>query len=471
MIHEASTTADDLMNSGPVSNAPVLRLLAVLLPTLFVGLHAAKPSAPKPNILFLLADDLGYADIGVNGCTDFATPNIDSIARNGVRFTSGYVSAPVCSPTRAGLMSGRWQTRFGHELNHPLADRAPVGLPTTVKLAPQFFRDAGYVTGHVGKWHLGDPKKPEFSPKARGFDESAWFPGQKKLPPFHVFRHGEPGRADDRYVDEAMAREASAFIQRHRAEPWFLYVAFLTPHQPLDLPPGAEERFAAIADPERRKCAAMMTLLDDAVGRILQTLRESAQEERTLVVFLSDNGAPPRNGSRNTPLRGSKGTLWDGGIREPFVLQWKVALPAGRVVDAPVSALDLLPTALAAASALPADGAFDGVNLLPFLTGRTSEPPHAALFWRYGEQFAVRQGDWKLVRALDSTVSPPALKTGLFHLREDEGEQRDLSAKEPAKAKELQALWHQWNVDNVKPLWGAGSDDGKPCKNGAKSRL
>jgi arylsulfatase A-like enzyme len=195
------------------------------------------------------------------------------------------------------------------------------------------------------------------------------------------------------------------------------------------------------------------------VGRILKTLRETGQEERTLIVFLSDNGAPPKNGSRNTPLRGGKGSTWEGGLREPFVMQWKGGLPAGRVVDAPVASLDLLPTALAAAGVTPGDAKFDGVNLLPFLTGRTTEPPHAALFWRYGKQFAVRAGDWKLARALDSAASPPALKTGLFNLRTDVSEQHDLSATEPAKAKELQSLWDQWNVGNVKALWGGDATD------------
>ncbi|MCL4205338.1 MAG: sulfatase-like hydrolase/transferase [Pirellulaceae bacterium] len=441
----------------------IVALLA-LLPS--VALHASEappPPVSRPNVLLLIADDLGYADIGANGCTDFATPHIDSIADHGVRFTSGYVSAPVCSPSRAGLITGRWQTRFGHEFNHPLADRSPVGLPVSEKTAAQHFREAGYVTGHVGKWHLGNPMVPEFSPKARGFEESVWFPGQRKLPPLQFFRNGERGKADDGYVDEAMAREASAFVERHRAEPWFLYVAFLTPHQPLDTPPGSEEPFTHLADNERRKCAAMVTILDRSVGRILQTLRETGQDDRTLVVFLSDNGAPPKNGSRNTPLRGGKGTLWEGGIREPFVMQWKGVLPAGRVVDAPVTSLDLLPTALAAAG-VESSTRFDGVNLLPYLTGKTAEPPHAALFWRYGEQLAVRAGDWKLTRAIDQTAAPPVLKTGLFHLRRDVSEQRDLSEDEPDKAKELQSLWEQWNAQNVKALWGGdanGSDDRK----------
>lgn len=430
--------------------------LVICLGLALCAFSARQASAvDRPNVLILIADDLGYADIGANGCTDFRTPNIDSIARNGVCFTQGYVSAPVCSPSRAGLLSGRWQTRFGHELNPPGADRAPTGLPVGEKLAPQYFREAGYATGHVGKWHLGNPKTPEFSPKARGFEESIWFPGQRKLPPLGFYRHEEQGRTEDRFADEAMGREGAAFVEKHRDKPWFLYVAFLTPHQPLDTPPGSEEPFAGIAEKERRKCAAMMSLLDNGVGSILRALRETGQDERTLVVFLSDNGAPPKNGSLNTPLRGNKGTTWEGGLRVPFVMQWKGTLPAGRVVDEPVSSLDLLPTALAAAG-VPEEKRtrLDGVNLLPFLIGKSVEPPHEVLFWRYGAQMAVRKGDWKLARALDTASQPPELKTGLYDLAKDTGEQQDLSAEHPERLQELQALWAAWNAANVDPLWG-----------------
>ena len=424
--------------------------------TVFQGLENQ-----RPNILIMLADDLGYADLSIQGCTDVATPNIDSIAKNGVRFTSGYVSAPVCSPSRAGLMTGRYQTRFGHEFNHPLADKAPIGLPVTEKMVAQWFKDAGYVTGHIGKWHLGNPQMAEFHPHARGFKEDIWFPGQRKLPPLKFFRDKVEGTADDRYVDEAMAREASGFIERHRGSPWFLYLAFLTPHQPLDTPSGLEKSFAHIADTTRRSCATMLTLLDGSVGCVLEALRTSGQEERTLVVFLSDNGAPPKNGSRNTPLRGNKSTLWEGGIREPFVMQWKGVLPAGRVVNEPVISLDLLPTALAAAGIpAPDTSKFDGVNLLPFLTGKTQAAPHKVLYWRYGQQMAIRVGDWKLTRAQDVTLQPPVLKGGLFNLADDIGEQHDLTSALPDKAKELQAQWETWNLANVKALWSDGKQDG-----------
>lgn len=441
--------------------------------TCFVCLLTAQaaPEPARPNIVIMVADDMGYADLGAHGCTDIPTPHVDSIAKNGVRFTSGYVSSPVCSPSRAGLITGRYQTRFGHELNHPLADNSSVGLPVEQKTAADWMKQAGYTTGHIGKWHLGNPKLPHFAPTARGFDESVWFPGQKKLPPLSPHRNGKPEKADDRFVDEAMAREADAFIQQHAAQPWFLYVAFLSPHEPLDTPPEAEAKFSHITDPARRKCATMISLMDDSVGRILKALRDSGQEDRTIVVFHSDNGAYAKNGSRNTPLRGTKGSTWEGGIRIPFVMQWKSTIPAGQVVDAPVISLDLLSTALAAARFdVPAANALDGVDLLPFLTGKTRKPPHAALFWRYGAQMAVRAGDWKLTKAIDRDVRPPTVKTGLFQIVKDAGEQTDLAAQHPEKVQELQKLWDDWNQKNVEPLWSDKAPANPPNKDSGKSQ-
>jgi arylsulfatase A-like enzyme len=185
-------------------------------------IHAAETAPARPNILYLLADDLGYADLGVQGCTDVPTPNLDSIAMNGVRFTSGYVSAPVCSPCRAGLTTGRYQTRFGHEFNHPLADRAPIGLPVDQKTTANWFKDAGYATAHIDKWHPGNPKLPQYTATARGFDDDVWAPGMNKLPPLTLSRNGQMEKANDRYVDSALAREAAAYIDRHQSAPWYL---------------------------------------------------------------------------------------------------------------------------------------------------------------------------------------------------------------------------------------------------------
>jgi len=436
----------------PVLTIPLLALLPAV--------HADEPALTRPNILYLVADDLGYADLGVQGSVDVRTPHLDSIARNGVRFTHGYVSAPVCSPSRAGLITGRYQTRFGHELNHPLADRARVGMPVEQRTAADWFKGAGYATAHIGKWHLGNPNLPQFSAQARGFADSVWSPGQNKLPPLTLYRNGKKETADDPFVALALAREAADYITRRRSGPWYLYVAFLTPHEPMNLPTGAEEPFTGIAAEKRRKCAAMISLLDEGVGRVLKALRDSGQEERTLVIFHSDNGAPPGNGSLNTPLRGHKGTLWEGGVRAPFVMQWKGTLPAGRIVDAPIISLDMLPTALAAARVpVPADAKLDGLNLLPHLTGESDQPPPRALFWRYGEQAAIRQGDWKWVQALDTSTKPPVLRSGLYDVVRDPSEAHDRSADNPEKVGNLQRLWADWDRQNVPALWSSNSKD------------
>jgi arylsulfatase A-like enzyme len=431
-----------------LKHALILSLLA-----LSTALHAADRAPTKPNVLYLVADDLGFADLGVQGCTDVPTPNLDSLAKNGVRFTNSYVSAPVCSPSRAGLITGRYQTCFGHEFN-PSPGPVPPGLPGGVKTAGDWFKEAGYTTAHIGKWHIGDAIRGPSAPNSRGFDDSVLSPGQNKIQPLIAFRNGKRETPDDSYVDLAMGREAATFIEKHQAKPWFLFVAYLTPHAPTDVPSEAEKRFAKITDVKRRKNAAMISLLDESVGRILKALRDTGQEERTLIVFHSDHGAPFNSGSYNTPLRGYKSTLLEGGIRAPILMQWKGKLPAGRVDDAPVISLDVLPTALAAAEvSVPADAQLDGANLLPYLAGK-SDPPKRNLFWRYGDQYAIRQGNWKLVHSMEKVTRPPEITTGLYDLTKDVGEAHDLSAEHPEKVKELQRLWDEWNSHNVRPLWG-----------------
>jgi arylsulfatase A-like enzyme len=427
------------------------------------GLAAVELSAAKINVLYMVADDLGYADTGFQGCKDVPTPNLDSLAANGVRFPNGYISCSVCSPSRAGLLTGRYQTRFGHEFNTGPGTE-PQGLPLGVKTVGDFFSEAGYVTGQIGKWHIGDTRLPAYDPNKRGFTESVVFPGQNKLPPLQAWRNGKREKADDPYVDTAMGREAAAFIEKHQSAPWFLYVAFLTPHAPLSTSPDSEKPFTAIEKPNRRKNAAMISQLDQAVGRILKTVRDSGQEERTLIVFHSDNGAPPGD-SYNTPLRGFKSTLLEGGLRVPFVMQLRGTLPAGRVEETPVISLDVLPTALAAAKVeLPMSAKLDGVNLLPYLTNKSKEPPQRNLYWRYGEQYAIRSGNWKLVHSMDRVTNPPVYKTGLYDLSKDPTEAQDLAAAQPEKKAALQQQWDTWNADNVRPLWipGAADEDSKP---------
>jgi arylsulfatase A-like enzyme len=408
----------------------------------------------KPNILVFLADDLGYGELGVQGYTqDIPTPHIDSIAKNGVRFTQGYVSCPFCAPTRAGLMTGRYQQRSGFETNPGAGTgEANFGLARSETTLAERLKSFGLATGMVGKWHLGF--KPEMQPPARGFDEFFGFlhgahlylPGQGR----GNLMRGTQGIEEPEYLTDAFAREAVAFITKHKAEPWFLYLPFNAVHSPLQAAKKYEDRFAHIADPKRRTFAGMTSAMDDAVGRVLATLRAHGLEERTLIFFFSDNGGPTaQTTSGNGPLRGFKVQMWEGGVRIPFLMQWKGRLPAGSIYEHPVTALDIHPTAVAAIgeTVLPA-WKLDGVNLLPFLTGENRGKPHETLYWRAMEKHAIRHGDWKLVVGERDTPRP-----ALFNLATDLGEKNDLATKEPAKLAELTALWEAWSKQMQAPLW------------------
>jgi arylsulfatase A-like enzyme len=439
-----------------------MRLLTFLTVILFPAALVAADH--KPNILLIVADDLGYADLGVHGCKDIPTPNIDAIAAAGVRCTNGYVSGPYCSPTRAGLLTGRYQTRFGHEFN-PGGGMA--GLPVGETTLADRLKAAGYATGLVGKWHLGSA--PQFHPQKRSFDEFFGFLGGA-----HSYFRGKGkneqilrGAADveeNDYLTDAIGREAVAFIDRHKARQFFLYLSFNAVHTPMHATDAGLTRFAQIKDARRRAYAAMLSAMDDAIGKVMDKVRAEKIEDETLVFFISDNGGPTMkgttvNGSVNTPLRGSKRTTLEGGIRVPFFITWKGKLPAGQTFTEPVIQLDIVPTALAAAGVPPRDDwKLDGVNLMPWLTGGAAGRPHDALFWRFGAQTAVRRGDWKLVR-YDPAVEGGkgrATEAKLYNLRDDIGEATDLADRHPDKVKELQAAWDEWNKGNMAPHWGGG---------------
>ncbi len=433
--------------------ARFLRTSLVAVSLCFVGISVrpALATASKPNILLIVADDLGYGDVGVHGCKDIPTPHIDSIARDGVRFTDGYVSAPVCAPSRAGLMTGRYQDRFGFQGN-PAPD-ADWGLPRTETTFAERLKAGGYHTACLGKWHLGETEA--LHPLSRGFDKffgflsgmHSYFDAEDKT--WGPLLRGRERAKLNGYLTDALGDEACDFIRRKSDSPWFLYLAFNGVHTPMHATPEKLKVFASIADEKRRTYAGMVSSLDDAVGRVLATLRASAQEERTLIFFLSDNGGPliagsSANGAVNAPLRGSKLQLWEGGIRVPFLAQWKGRIPAGRVVSQPVISLDLLPTALAAAS-LPAsaDWKLDGRNLLPLLTGESDAPVHDQLVWRFYGRPAIRQGAWKWVRQ-----SPK--ERGLFNLPADMSEEHDLSKERSPMQQTLQHHWQTW-ADQLPP--------------------
>ncbi|MBI5686864.1 MAG: sulfatase [Verrucomicrobia bacterium] len=400
----------------------------------------------KPNILVIVADDMGYTDCGVQGCKDVATPNIDSLAKNGVRFTNGYVSGCVCSPSRVGIVTGRYQQRTGHDAN----PHGKTGLDLKEATMAQRMKAAGYATGIMGKWHLGEEK--EQMPPSRGFDEfygilPHGIGAERKGGAVQVWRGFDKAETPTDHTVK-FGEEAEAFIERHKSGPWYLYLPFTAVHAPHVAPESYVKKFAHIEDKGRRHLCAMISVMDDRIGTVLAKLRELKLEENTLIFFISDNGGPSSRAVHNGPLHGGKWTVWEGGIRVPFMVQWKGRIAPGRVLDTPVIQLDFLPTALAAASVnTQPEWKIDGVNLLPLLEGKTDKLQRDALFWRFGVQFAVRQGDWKLVKA--SRDMQPAL----FNVTADIGEKSDLAAQQPEKVKQLQALWDSWNAQNIPPRW------------------
>ena len=449
---------------------------------------AASIADRKPNIVLIVADDLGYADLGFQGVKDIPTPALDALAASGIRFTNGYVTGTWCSPSRAALMTGRYQQRFGDN-GHESTPGYGLDLEETT-LADRL-RTAGYTTGLVGKWHLGED--PKFHPMQRGFDEFFGFlrGGHNFFPdvPIIIFpdRNGigeDLGQitearetldrqilrdnelvAEKTYLTDAFAREAVSFIRRYETKPFFLYLSFNAVHTPMQATDGRLEKFASVNHPVRKVYNAMTLAMDEAVGDVLTQLSRSGLEEDTLIFFISDNGGPTLhryayNASNNSPLRGSKGTTLEAGIRVPFVISWPGQIASGEKYDEPVIQMDIFPTVLAAAG-IDAESKkqLDGVNLLPYLHRETSTSPHEALFWRSLGQMAIRRGNWKLVSYVAKMDEGELLRSDprdemtplrLYDLKRDIGESQDLSKQEPQVAAELLSLWNQWN-DRMKP--------------------
>jgi arylsulfatase A-like enzyme len=420
----------------------------------------------KPNILLIVADDLGYADVGFHGGKEIPTPHIDSVAAGGVQFTNGYVTCPVCSPTRAGILTGRYQQRFGHEFNPGGVNQKnseELGLPLSETTIADALRDAGYRTAVIGKWHLGGDRKRH--PLRRGFDHFYGFLGgaHPYVPTGKGGQGGGPIYRDDTQIDapahltSEFGKKAAEYVSEKNDKPFFLYLTFNAVHNPLQPDEEHLARFAKIQDPQRRSYAALLSGLDDAIGSVLTALKESGKLEDTLVFFVSDNGGPQdKNGSDNTPLSGDKGTVLEGGVRVPFVVQWQGHLPVGKKVDAPVNSLDISATAAAAAGAKfgSDEKKIDGIDLIPYITGEAQGDPHESLFWRFGTQRAIRQGDYKLRQQGDE---PPQL----FNLVNDIGETKDLSSERPELVKKLDAAYAEWNSELAEPLWKAGKSSGK----------
>jgi arylsulfatase A-like enzyme len=443
-------------------------VLWLILTALSLGL-ATELSARQPNVIIFLADDEGYGELGAQGNPEIPTSNIDSLAKNGTRFTDGYVAATYCSPCRAGLMTGKYPTRFGHEFNPNGKD----GLPLDQTTFAQRFKEIGYTTICVGKWHLGSPEA--MRPHARGFDE---FYGTLANTPFinpTQFMDTRKSKADilemndpSFYTTDAYAARAVEFITANKDKPFLLYLPFNAQHAPLQAPQKYLDRFPNIKDEKRKLFAAMLSAQDDAVGKVLQTLRDNQLENDTLIWYFADNGGPTQSTtSKNDPLRGYKMTTLEGGTRVPFMVQWKGKIPAGQVYKQPIIQLDILPTSLLAAGGkVSPDWKLDGVNILPHLLGENKAAPHETLYWRFGEQWAVRRGDWKLcVNRIDGVKASP----GLYNLTSDIGEAKNVASEHPEKVKELQTAWDAWNKEQSEPLWKPNDMPKKQQKKGKQA--
>lgn len=430
---------------------------------------ASRSWAQPPNIIIIFADDLGYGDVSTyNAASSSPTPNIDSIAASGAKFTDGYVTAPVCSPSRAGLMTGRYQQRFGFDYLFIDGTADARGLPLSEITLAELFQREGYATGMMGKWHVG--VQSPMRPAERGFDvtlvtmrqyvedadSDVIVAGIQFTPTIgrQVATYDESSFVNEQYLTDLIAERASEFISRHSDQPFFLYVPFTAPHTPLQTIPKYFDRFPNIQNEAVRIYASMVSALDDGVGLILQTLADNGLRNNTIVFFLSDNGCPDLGDffagpyCSNAPFKNGKLWLTEGGIRIPFLMQWPSVLPAGVIYREPISSLDIFPTALTAAGIdLPSDRTIDGVDILPALLGTSALPPHDNLFWRSCETFAVRKGKWKLFR---STTND---RSWLFDLDVDPGETTDVSLDFPQITSQMISDYNTWDAQMIPPQW------------------
>jgi len=420
-----------------------------------------------PNIVLIISDDAGFADFGFQGSKTMKTPNIDAIAKSGVTLTKGYVSAPVCAPSRAGLLTGRYQQRFSFERNLTTKNDLDRGIAQSEKTMGDHFKALGYRTAAIGKWHLG--YKDVYHPNNRGFDHfygllagsRDYFKQAVKKPAdkYKVLqRNGELLTESVGYVTDLLTDETIDFIERNKKQPFFAYVSYTAVHTPMDAQAHRlTEVPQSIVDPKRRKLIAMTASLDDNVGRIIDKLDQLRLSENTLVVFLNDNGGSTKNASINAPLRGYKGSTFEGGIRVPMVIKWPGHIKANSHYDETVISLDLLPTLLAAANAKTIENTptIDGTNLLPYLSDANAGTPHKSIFFKYHSGRAHIKGDWKWMTAkLKQADGSKKLVKFLFNLKNDPAEQSNLLTTHPEKVTELRLEWQDWFFD-MPGIWTA----------------
>lgn len=475
------------------------------------GPTTAEPAQGKrpPNIIVILADDLGFNDLTYNGggVADGAvpTPNIDSIARDGVTFTEGYAGNATCAPSRAAIMTGRYATRFGYEFTpanpifekvvgtfrspgalHPpiyhseredeMPPMSEIGIPVNEITIAKLLQSKGYHTLMFGKWHLGEGKG--MTPNDFGFDESLGFligaqkygmdddlaivaskqdfdPIDKVLwtmLPFSVSYNNGPKFRPSEYMTDYLGDEAVSAIAANKNRPFFMYLAFNAPHTPLQALKSDYDALPQIKDHRLRVYAAMIRSLDRNVGKVLAALKAQGLDENTLVVFTSDNGGAHYIGLNdiNRPYRGWKATFFEGGIRVPYFVKWPSTLPGGTRYAEPAAHVDIFATVAAAAGvATPTDRVLDGVNLLPYVEGKSEGRPHKTLFWRSGTYQVLLDGDWKL------QVSANPDKVWLFDLKNDPTEQANLAGSQPEKLAELRKVLDRVDGEQAKPIWPA----------------
>ncbi|WP_405293646.1 sulfatase-like hydrolase/transferase [Algibacter sp. Ld11] len=466
------------MINKSIHNSLMFSLLLILASCTGIKSQSIKTnttSNSKPNILFVLCDDLGYADVGFNGSKDIITPEMDKLASNGTVFTSAYVAHPFCGPSRAGIMTGRYPHAYGSQFNIPAnSDVSAVsGIPLNETFISKVLQSSGYYTGAIGKWHLGESE--EFHPNKRGFDDFYGFlgGGHEYFPSIYKAKYNQQVAAgnnniwdylkpldhngvevhETEYITDALSREAVRFVKdaSKKEKPFFLYLAYNAPHTPLQAKEEDMKVFDGIKDKDRRTYAGMVYAVDRGVGQIVKTLKEINQFENTLIVFLSDNGGRTDKGANNTPLRGVKGDTYEGGFRVPMFFHWPNKVAAGVHFDYPVSALDFYPTFASLANAeISKEKELDGKNIWNDLSNKKapySREPIFAMRHRSGfSDVGVRQDEWKATKAYNGSWK-------LYNVDNDISEEKDLSSKYPKLLQDMVLKAEAWSKTHTEPRW------------------
>ncbi|UXX79386.1 sulfatase-like hydrolase/transferase [Reichenbachiella carrageenanivorans] len=447
--------------------------IASMICSLLVG--CANEQAKQPNIVVVICDDLGYADVGFNGSPDITTPTLDQLAAGGTIFTSGYVAHPFCGPSRAGLMTGRYPHEYGAQFNIPAnsGDRPGYGIPVTETFMSKMLQSAGYYTGAIGKWHLGGGAA--FHPNQRGFDDFYGFlgGGHEYFPAVYQAKYQkqkEAGRAvihdylqplehngeqvkETEYITDALSREAVRFVEdaAQKNQPFFLYLAYNAPHSPLQAKEEDLAMFDHIEDPKRKKYAAMVYAVDRGVSKLVESLKATGEYDNTLIVFLSDNGGKVVLGANNYPLQNGKGSISEGGYRVPMFFHWPDHVPAGQKYAYPVTAIDFYPTFAGLGGAkLPAGKQLDGVNIWEdFLAGknpRDGQMIFAMRHWPGYSDVGARMNEWKVLKQDNKPWQ-------LYNVDTDMAEQNDLSETYPDKVQDLVLRAKKWSEEHAEPRW------------------